>query len=74
MAADELWTAVEACCTDDRDRLIARLVLQAGLKPRHIAEQFPHRFSDVSEVYRIKRNLIDRLRRDPTVRDLCQKD
>jgi DNA-directed RNA polymerase specialized sigma24 family protein len=67
VAAEHLWAAVEACCSDDRERLLARLTLVAGLRPRHIVEQFPELFSDVSEVYRIKRNLVDRLRRDPNI-------
>jgi len=70
VAAEHLWAAVEACCSDDRERLLARLVFLVGLKPRHIAEQFPDPFPDVSEVYRLKRNLVARLRRDPTIRGM----
>jgi RNA polymerase sigma factor (sigma-70 family) len=65
-----LWAAVEACCNDERERLLVRLVFVAGLKPRYIAERFPDLFHDVSEVYRVKRNLLDRLRRDPIMQDM----
>lgn len=67
-----IWAAVEACCNDERDRLIVHFVLLAGLKPRCLAARFPDLFPDVSEVYRVKRNLIDRLRRDPTIRELYE--
>lgn len=68
--AQQLWAVVEACCNDERERLLARLTFLAGLKPRHIAERFPDLFTHVSEVYRVKRNLLDRLRRDPILRDM----
>ena len=71
--AQRLWATVESCCNDERDRLLARLTLLSGLKPRHIADRYPEMFPDVSEVYRIKRNLFDRLRRDPFLQAMCEK-
>jgi DNA-directed RNA polymerase specialized sigma24 family protein len=70
MTADQLWIAVEACCNDERDHLLARLIFLASLKPRQIAERFPEIFPDVAEVYRVKRNLLDRLHRDPIIRNM----
>jgi DNA-directed RNA polymerase specialized sigma24 family protein len=64
MAARALWALVEASCNDEREHLVARLILRAGLKPRHIVEQHPDLFPRVGDVYRIKRNLCDRLRRN----------
>jgi len=72
VTAKQLWAAVKACCNDERDHLVARLILQTGLKPRHVAEQHPDLFPDVSEVYRVKRNLLSRLRRDPVLQE-CAK-
>lgn len=62
-----IWAAVTDCCSDARDQLIARLVLVADLKPREIAQQYPQHFATVEEVYRVKRNLIDRLQRHPVL-------
>ena len=63
MASQKLWATVAACCNDERERVLARLRFREGLKPRHIAERFPDLFPDVSDVYRIERNVLDRLRR-----------
>jgi DNA-directed RNA polymerase specialized sigma24 family protein len=68
MNAKDLWTVIEAACNDEREQLVARLVFKLDLKPRDIAARFPKLFPDVSEVYRVKRNLLDRLRRDPILR------
>jgi RNA polymerase sigma factor (sigma-70 family) len=68
VAAQRLWAVIAACCNDERERMVARLIFLAGIKPRHVAEQFPDLFPDVSDVYRVKRNLLERLRRDPTLR------
>ena len=70
VGAHELWNSVRACCNDERDHLVARLLLVAGLKPRHVAERHPDLFPDASDVHRIKRNLVDRLRRNPVVQQM----
>jgi DNA-directed RNA polymerase specialized sigma24 family protein len=74
MEEGQVWAAVLACCNDERDRLVARQVFLANQKPGDIAERYPELFSDVSEVYRVKRNLIDRLRRDSTLQDMCENE
>jgi len=60
-----IWAVVESCCHNEQDRMIVELVFITGLKPKQIVEQHPDLFSDVSEIYRIKRNLVDRIRRHP---------
>jgi DNA-directed RNA polymerase specialized sigma24 family protein len=67
-AAHILWQAISAEVRDELERLIATLSFVQGLKPREIYKQHPEQFADVAEVYRIKRNLLDRLRRDETIR------
>lgn len=66
-AARTLWQAISAAARDESDLLIARLSFLHGLKPREIYERHPDRFANVAEVYRVKRNLLDRLRRDETI-------
>jgi hypothetical protein len=68
MDAERLWSAVDSCCLDEKDRIIARLSLVADLKPRSILEHYPHLFSDVTEIYTIRRNLKNRLERNETLR------
>jgi DNA-directed RNA polymerase specialized sigma24 family protein len=72
LAAVEIWSAVEASCQDERERLLARLTLVAGIKPADLVKRYPQQFSDTAEVYRLKRNLVDRLRRHPTLRAIHQ--
>jgi DNA-directed RNA polymerase specialized sigma24 family protein len=74
ISAHTLWTAIQECCTSESDLIVARLVLVADLKPQAIAQRHPELFPEVAAVYRIKRNLIDRLRRHPVLRDMHQND
>lgn len=66
-AAHTLWQAIRATARDESDLLIAQLSFIHGLKPREIYGRYPEHFASVAEVYRIKRNLLDRLRRDETI-------
>lgn len=67
-AARALWRAIGAATHDDAELLIARLSFIHGLKPGEIHARHPDRYASVAEVYRLKRNLLDRLRRDPAIR------
>ena len=58
---------VEREMRDEAEQLVARLSFVAGLSPREIRARHPDRFADVNTVYRIKRNLIDRLRRSQCI-------
>lgn len=74
METQQLWAIVEATCGDEREHLVARLILQANLKPGDLARQFPDLFPTVAEVYRVKRNLLDRLRRDSSLREMYENE
>jgi hypothetical protein len=41
-----------------------------ALKPRELCDHYAGKFSDVEEVYRIKQNVLARLRRDAEFRKL----
>lgn len=68
LGREELWRIVAATAGDERERLIARLCFALDLKPREIHERYPERFAGVADVYRVKRNLLERLRRNPDLR------
>ena len=70
LQAQDVWAALRACCNDERDYVVARLIFVSGIKPRDVARQHSSLFSDVAEVYRVKRNLLDRLRRHPILREM----
>lgn len=71
--AQRLWELIEAKCKNEPERLIARLTFLSGLKPRDIAEQYVELFPNVEDVYRIKRNLLERLRRAPRIKSSAKK-
>lgn len=66
-AARTLWDAISAAVRDESELLVARLSFIQGLKPGEIREHYPERYADIADVYRIKRNLLERLRRDATI-------
>jgi hypothetical protein len=66
-AARDLWRAVLEALPDEDERIVANLSFVQGLKPGEIAAVHPQRFASVADVYRVKRNAIDRLRRCPSV-------
>ncbi len=70
IAQVELWKAIDRELRNDTERLVVRLSFAAGLSPREIRALHPDHFTDVSEVYRLKRNLIERLRRSRAIGDL----
>lgn len=70
IARRELWHAIENELNDANQRLVARLSFVAGLSPREILARHPEKFQDVVDVYRTKRNMIDRLRRSRAIQDL----
>src|SRR6266851_1362874 len=70
IAQVDLWKAIDRELRNDTERLVVRLSFAAGLSPREIKALHPDLFPDVSEVYRLKRNHIERLRHSPAISDL----
>jgi len=70
LAGRELWAVIECELQDPEERLVARLSFVSGLSPREILAKYPERFQDVYDVYRTKRNMIERLRRSTALREL----
>ncbi len=62
---EELWYWLRERLHDEKERQVIYGSFMLALKPRELYEQFPDTFADVGEVYRIKQNIIARLRRDP---------
>jgi hypothetical protein len=68
LAGGDLWAAIQAEMQDDGERHVAYCCFALDLKPREIYERRPDLFATVDDIYRIKRNLLDRLRRSPKIR------
>lgn len=69
LAHRDLWSLVVAEAQDEAERLVAHDSFVLDLKPGEIHERHPRHFASAAEVYRVKRNLLDRLRRNPAIRD-----
>lgn len=68
LLAREIWQVIAAEMRNENELLIARLTLIYALKPQEIHERHPERFANVAEVYRVKRNLLERLRHNEAIR------
>lgn len=68
LVAGELWRAIERELHDTSERVVAHLSFVLEYPPREIFERHRELFASVAEVYRVKRNVLDRLRRSPAVR------
>ena len=60
----ELWEVIKSMLSSMREVRVAYLLFHCGLKPREIVLHCPQEFSDVQEVYRLRRNIIERLLRN----------
>jgi hypothetical protein len=70
LAGQELWDIVLEEVVDRAERLVLYLSFVQDLKPRQVQERHPEAYPTVADVYRIKRNVLDRLRRNPRLRRL----
>lgn len=64
-SAAALWSHMDSCLENEQERKLVHATFVLGLKPRQIQERLPEVFSQVSDVYRVKQNVLARLRRDP---------
>ena len=58
------WEALNQRLNDEKERQVIYGSFMLALKPRELIDVFPNLFADVDEVYRIKQNILARLRRD----------
>jgi hypothetical protein len=59
--SSEIWEILQTMLSDGRERRLAYLLFHCGLKPREIMHFCPQEWSDVREIYRLRRNIIERL-------------
>lgn len=69
LAQRELWSLIVAETQDEAERVVAHSSFVLDLKPGEIRQRHPQQFASTADVYRVKRNLIDRLRRNPAIRN-----
>ena len=68
LSGEQLWAAIKRELQDEAEQKVAFLSFARDLKPAEIAERHSALFGGVADVYRIKRNVIERLRRNPEIR------
>ena len=60
---DELWESIKHRLPTVRERRVAYLLFHCGLKPREIVQHCSQEFGQVSEIYRLRCNILLRLQR-----------
>ncbi|MHB8644502.1 MAG: sigma-70 RNA polymerase sigma factor region 4 domain-containing protein [Thermomicrobiales bacterium] len=68
LAGSDLWEVIVAEMQDEAERRVAYCCFVLDLKPREVQERHPQLYATVDDVYRIKRNLLERLRRSARIR------
>ncbi|MBK8988084.1 MAG: hypothetical protein IPM39_18780 [Chloroflexi bacterium] len=59
----ELWRWLQTQCKDQKEERVLVGLFVLALKPRELYDLHPDTFSDIKEIYRVKENLVARLRR-----------
>ncbi len=64
ISAQGLWQVIQEELHGEDERLLLYLAYAQGMKPSEIRSQYGHLFPSVEEIYRIKRNVLEQLRRN----------
>lgn len=70
----EFWHEVNARLHGEKEQRVVYGTFILGLKPRELCVQFRDTFRDIAEVYRVKENVLDRLRRDSELERLFDEN
>lgn len=70
----EFWDQINARLRNGKERQVVYGSFVLALKPRELYAQFRETFRDVNEVYRVKENVLARLRRDAELQELLVRD
>jgi DNA-directed RNA polymerase specialized sigma24 family protein len=60
----EVWEILQMMLSNPREQRLAYLLFHCGLKPREIIRFCPQEWNDVQEIYRLRRNIMERLLRN----------
>lgn len=61
---EELWRWLNDRLKNEKERRVVYGTFALAMKPRELFAQFPETFNGINEVYRVKENVMARLRRD----------
>lgn len=68
LAGEQLWATIARELQGEAEEKVVYLSFARDMKPAEIVRRHPDLFASVADVYRVKRNVIERLRRSPSVR------
>jgi DNA-directed RNA polymerase specialized sigma24 family protein len=68
----EIWRLIVQMTSNPQEQIIVRESLVDALPPRAIQARHPDIFADVIQVYRVKRNLVNRFQRNRELQQLWQ--
>ena len=57
----EVWEILQTMLPDEREKRLAYLSFHCGLKPREIMRFCPREFSDLQEIYHLRRSMMERV-------------
>ncbi len=60
----EVWETLHMKLSNPREQRLAYLLFHCGLKPREIIRFCPQEWSDVQEIYRLRRTMMERILRN----------
>jgi hypothetical protein len=63
-ASPEVWASLQTMPSNGREQRLAYLLYHCGLGPREIMRCCPQEWSDVQEIYRLRRTILERLLRN----------
>jgi hypothetical protein len=69
LAGQQLWQFILNQLQDEAERMVVYLSFARDQKPAAIFERYPQLYASVADVYRVKRNVVERLRRSPEIRE-----
>jgi hypothetical protein len=62
--SSEVWDVLQMVLTNEREQRLAYLLYHCGLGPREIVRFYSGEYSDVQEIYRVRRTIMERLLRN----------
>lgn len=68
-----LWQTIRKALQNEQEEIIVKGCYLQGMKPNQVYNAYPTLFGSVQDVYRVKRNLFNRLRRLPELRHLWEQ-
>lgn len=73
LSAQSLWQVIQEELNGEDERLLIYLAYVQGMKPGEICAHSRHYFPTVEDVYRVKRNVLERLRRNRRLQALLKQ-